>query len=85
MDLWFLGYSRVKDKYQSSPLFASVLCSKTHDEKCLQSTKIKSVVCSEELRRLAPGKLNLLLKRRRNPSKRILVCARALPCAPECR
>lgn len=62
MDLWFLGYSRVKGKYQSSPLFASVLCSKTHDEKFLQRAKIKSMVYSEELRRLAPGKRNLLLK-----------------------
>lgn len=49
------GHFRVKYKYQSSPLFVSMVCSKTQDEKFLQSTKIKRVVCSEEERRLALG------------------------------
>lgn len=50
------GAHRVKCKYQSSLLFVSMVCSKTQDEHLLQSTRIKE-------RRLALGKLNLLVKR----------------------
>lgn len=76
-DLWFLGHVGVKCKYQSSPLFVSMVRSQTQDEKFSQSTKIKRVVCSEEERKLARGKLSLLVQRRRNPSHHMLVCARA--------
>lgn len=85
MDLWFLGHIRVKYQYQSSPLFLSVVCRKTQDEKFLQSMKIKRVVCSEEERRLALGKLNLLVNGTRNPSNYVLVCAKAQPCTQEHR
>lgn len=85
MDLWFLGHIKVKRKYQSSPLFLSMVYSKTQDEKFLQSTEIKRVVGSEEERRLALGKLNLLVKGTRNPSNYVSVCAKAQPCTPEHR